>query len=80
MVVNKSRAAHASYIRWIDFGVFAAAEASADGKGKKCPDWGRAMAVMAYPHSRVQIDACGDDHGVWLDRGEFDKIVKASTT
>jgi Zn-finger nucleic acid-binding protein len=65
------------WLRWIDFDVFAAAEASAERGDACCPACGRQMTTLVYPHSRVKIDVCAADHGVWLDGGEFDKIVTA---
>jgi Zn-finger nucleic acid-binding protein len=63
------------WVRWIDFDVFAAAKASGDHGRRNCPDCGADMSVLVYEHSDVKIDVCPDNHGVWLDTGEFTKIV-----
>jgi Zn-finger nucleic acid-binding protein len=39
-----------------------------------CPKCGAAMGRMPLP-SGVEIDVC-EDHGVWLDVGELERIVQ----
>ena len=63
-------------IRWLDFDVFSTAAAPSAGS-KPCPSCGEPMNQAAYPHSKVSIDVCVKDHGVWLDKGEFATIVQA---
>lgn len=43
----------------------------------KCPNDGETL-VMA-DRSGVEIDYCPKCRGVWLDRGELDKIIERST-
>ena len=43
----------------------------------KCPNC-NATLVMA-DRSGVEIDYCPECRGVWLDRGELDKIIERST-
>ena len=43
----------------------------------KCPNC-NATLVMA-DRSGVEIDYCPDCRGVWLDRGELDKIIERSS-
>ena len=61
-------------IRWIDDDLFGAAVNRRAGR-RKCPVCGEGMNREEYPHSKVTIDVCVADHGVWLDGGEFEKIV-----
>jgi Zn-finger nucleic acid-binding protein len=63
-------------VRWIDFDVFSGAEASGEHGQRACPVCGEKMAVLVYPDSHVKIDVCLTDHGVWLDAGEFRRIIK----
>ncbi|MEY2398294.1 MAG: hypothetical protein QOJ00_1468 [Actinomycetota bacterium] len=63
------------WIRWIDFDLFAAADASGEIGSKPCPECGQPMRTLVYPHSKIEVDACTADHGVFLDKEEFDKIV-----
>jgi Zn-finger nucleic acid-binding protein len=63
-------------VRWLDFDVFSQASSSSAGS-KPCPRCAEPMKRETYPHSDVTIDVCENDHGVWLDKGEFDTIVRA---
>jgi Zn-finger nucleic acid-binding protein len=41
----------------------------------KCPHCVETTLVMAERHG-IEIDYCPDCRGVWLDRGELDKIIE----
>jgi len=43
----------------------------------KCPTCPEAVLVMA-DRSGIEIDYCPTCRGVWLDRGELDKIIERS--
>ena len=45
----------------------------------RCPVCKDVDLVMSE-RSRVEIDYCPSCRGVWLDRGELDKIIERSTT
>lgn len=45
----------------------------------KCPVCGDANLVMAERQG-VEIDYCPECRGIWLDRGELDKIIERSYT
>jgi uncharacterized protein len=40
----------------------------------RCPSCGGEL--LELDRSGVRIDACGDCRGVWLDRGELDRILE----
>ena len=42
----------------------------------KCPQDGTTLVMSE--RSGVEIDYCPDCRGVWLDRGELDKIIERS--
>ena len=44
-----------------------------------CPTCPEYVLVMA-DRSGIEIDYCPNCRGVWLDRGELDKIIERSTT
>ena len=44
----------------------------------KCPIDGTALVIAA--RTGVEIDYCPQCRGVWLDRGELDKIIERSAT
>ena len=43
----------------------------------KCPNDGTTLVMTE--RSGVEIDYCPECRGVWLDRGELDKIIERST-
>lgn len=64
-------------LRWMDFDVFSDEESfTGDMSERRCPQCTGAMDSRAYATSGVVIDCCPTDHGVWLDAGEFDKILE----
>ena len=40
---------------------------------------GREMVALQYGSTGVTIDCCEGCHGIWLDRGELERIVGALT-
>lgn len=65
-------------LRWLDFDPFAreADESEAGTEGRLCPRCLVKMGVIPYEKSGVRIDKCFLCEGVWLNHGEFEKIVK----
>ncbi len=64
-------------LRWLDFDLLAAEEGStATSTERLCPRCGRPMESRAYMESSVVVDACPVQHGVWLDDGEFTRIIE----
>jgi Zn-finger nucleic acid-binding protein len=45
-------------------------------KGRLYPYCSAVMGTIAYETSGVIIDKCSSCHGIWLDHGEFEKIVR----
>lgn len=75
--LSRAKDEAAPHLRWLDLDVFEAAKANSQPGSKLCPECGKAMAVLVYPHSKVKMDVCASDPGVWLERGDFDEIMKA---
>lgn len=42
---------------------------------KKCPKDDSEMITLEYPYSKVKIEECMLCEGVWLEHGEFQKII-----
>ena len=42
---------------------------------KQCPVCRAGLVEVAYDESKTKVDFCKMCQGVWLDRGEFQKIV-----
>ncbi len=65
-------------LRWLDFELFNEESnkfASSVSK-KHCPKDDSAMTSLTYEDSGVVIDKCNTCRGVWLDKDEFEKIIK----
>lgn len=45
---------------------------------RRCPRCGTKMKAHTLPGSAVEIDACPEACGIWLDRGELQSIAKSS--
>ena len=50
---------------------------TASGKTMKCPTCAESVLVMTARQG-IEIDYCPQCRGVWLDRGELDKIIERS--
>ena len=40
----------------------------------KCPVCAKAMVAFDYRANSLELDACGEEHGFWLDSGESDRV------
>jgi Zn-finger nucleic acid-binding protein len=50
------------------------------GKSKRrCPRCRKKMKSAFFPGTRVEIDLCDRDYGIWLDKGEINEIAKSKT-
>ena len=64
------------FVRWIDPELWSDIGKHEIGRGSRmCPGCGRALREVRYADSDVVIDICPDCRGVWLHKGEIDKIV-----
>lgn len=65
----------ADYVQWFDDELW---DKKDNFKGIKssrlCPVDNLALYSVSYGQSNILIDVCQKCHGVWLDKGEFDKI------
>jgi len=65
-------------LSWMDFDIF---EDRKDkfttyDTDKKCPKDGTEMISLRYADSKIRIEKCIKCDGVWLDKGEFGKIIE----
>lgn len=61
---------------WLGFDLWSDHDAfSAKKSSRKCPVCDQTMANIVYGHTDVKIDYCADEHGIWLDQGEFESII-----
>ena len=67
-------------LRWMDFELWEHPDrfhVSATPVG--CPNCGRQIAAIDYGDTGIEVDYCTHCRGVWVDSGEFEKIVHALT-
>lgn len=67
-----------SNLGWIDFEIWKHPENfKAEDTELKCPVDGVNMISIEYGHTGVRVNSCGTCHGIWLDKGEFPKIIES---
>jgi uncharacterized protein len=55
-----------------------AGESSLNQKRGRCPrDKSQMLRAFSATGERVVLDMCPDCHGLWLDGGELDRLIKA---
>ncbi len=64
-------------INWMDIDLWENEDEFKVGKKSKwCPDCEVKLYEVNYGDSNIKVDFCGECEGVWLDKGEFDKIIE----
>ncbi|MDP8218542.1 MAG: zf-TFIIB domain-containing protein [Candidatus Theseobacter exili] len=53
-------------------------EANLFGKtgNRRCPHCRKRMRKGPLPQTDVEVDICPQNHGIWLDKGELNDIIK----
>jgi len=63
---------------WMDFDLWTDHDAfKAEKSDRKCPACAQNMATIIYGPTDVKVDYCMEEHGLWLDHGEFESIIDA---
>ena len=63
-------------LRWVDFDPWSSPNnVQAEWSARTCPQCSEKMASVIYPDTNITIEYCVREHGIWLDRGEFEAIV-----
>jgi Zn-finger nucleic acid-binding protein len=63
---------------WMDFDIWKHEDQfNLDLRGLHCPKDGQTLVTFQYGETQVEIDLCTQCQGIWLDRGEFEKIIAA---
>lgn len=63
-------------LNWLDIDLWKQPEKFKISKGKKiCPVCSVPLYEINYGDSQVKVDLCNLCQGIWLDRGEFKKII-----
>jgi uncharacterized protein len=64
-------------LQWLDVDIWQdKGQMKISKDGKLCPSCRLPMYAVMYGDSDIEIDLCNICRGVWLDHGEFRKIVK----
>lgn len=64
-------------LRWLDIDLWKNPEKFKISKGEKfCPVCRLPLYEVNYGDSKIKVDICNLCHGIWLDRGEFKKIIQ----
>ena len=66
-----------SDLEWMDFEVFKAEDSQPKKSTRNCPMCHHAMLTVSYATTGVEIETCADCKAIWLDKGEFQKILTA---
>ena len=73
----REKESHRDY-RWVDMDLWKDPDRLrvAEKSAARCPNDGAPLAILGYGGSNVEIEVCPVCYGIWLDRGEYDKIIK----
>lgn len=64
-------------IRWLDIDLWDKKTSFKISPGQKlCPDCRFPLYEVDYGDSQIRVDLCNLCYGIWLDRGEFKKIIE----
>ncbi len=64
-------------LSWMDVDLWDSEEKFRISKeGSLCPDCGLPLYEVNYGDSNIKVDVCNMCEGIWLDEGEFKKVVK----
>jgi len=65
-------------LRWLDTGLWQDADQVTVGERSDlaCPRDGARLVVVRYGEPEITIDVCPVCFGLWLDRGEYEKIIE----
>lgn len=67
-------------LNWMDFELWKHQDRfHVVAKPIKCPKCNNTMAAINYGKTKIEVDYCTHCRGVWLDAGEFKKIIEALT-
>ena len=64
------------FVRWLEPDLWSDIEKHEIGHGKRdCPGCGKKLHEVRYAGSDIVIDICPDCRGIWLHKGELQKII-----
>ena len=64
-------------LNWLDIDLWRDSKKFKISRGNRlCPECRMPLYEVEYDKSKVKVDLCNLCKGIWLDRGEFKKIIK----
>jgi len=74
--LSKAVAEDDNFLEWLDIDLWKNKEGfKVSSSGKICPVCNKKLYQVDYNKSDIRVDICNSCHGVWLDKGEFKKII-----
>lgn len=62
---------------WFDVDLFSdETKFSTSNSDKLCPKDNHSLFTLKYANSEVEVDVCKECKGIWLDKGEFENLMK----
>jgi len=75
--LRKAKDAADSDLAWYDIELWKNGDSFSGVLSERlCPVCAKPLYTLTYDGSDVSIDVCKEGHGIWLDRGEFEDILK----
>ncbi len=64
-------------LNWLDIDLWRDIKKFEISRGNRlCPECRMPLYEVQYDEAKTKIDLCNVCHGIWLDKGEFKKIIK----
>ncbi len=74
--LNKSKDDKDEYLKWLDIDLWKEGKKFQVSRSEKiCPLCQNTLYQVRYGESNIKVDACNECKGIWLDQGEFKKII-----
>jgi len=65
-------------MNWMDFEIWKNKDKiKAESRNLPCPKCNQTLVTVEYGDTGVKVDSCANCRGIWLDKGEFKKIIDA---
>ncbi len=75
--LRKTKDEKDEYLKWLDLDLWDKSEKfRASPLNKLCPLCKETLFEVNYGNSDIKVDVCNSCKGIWLDKGEFEKIIR----
>ncbi len=74
--LRKSKDEKDQYLKWLDIDLWKEGKKFQVSRSEKiCPLCQNTLYQVRYGESNIKVDVCHECKGIWLDQGEFKKII-----